>query len=71
MSPIQLQNTFITQAKRPLQTEYVTSMAPEAMNFSEIFMKNTKDKLIISFQTVYKIMPILLLDIPQNLGVNF
>ena len=50
MSPIQLQNTFITQAKRPLQTEYVTSMAPEAMNFSEIFMKNTKDKLIISFQ---------------------
>ena len=54
MFPIQLQNTSITQPKRLLQTEYATSMAPEAMSFSEIFMKNTKkipkDKLIISFQ---------------------
>ena len=54
MFPIQLQNTSITQPKRLLQTEYAISMAPEAMNFSEIFMKNTKkipkDKLIISFQ---------------------
>ncbi|WP_156469398.1 hypothetical protein [Candidatus Desulfofervidus auxilii] len=49
MFPIQLQNISITQAKRLLQTEYAISMAPEAMNFSEIFMKNTKDKLIISF----------------------
>jgi len=54
MFPIQLQNTSITQPKRLLQTEYATSMAPEDMNFLEIFMKNTKkipkDKLIISFQ---------------------
>ena len=50
MFPIQLQNTSITQAKRLLQIEYAISMAPEDMNFLEIFMKNTKNKLIISFQ---------------------
>ena len=49
MNFIKLQKISITQAKRLLQTEYATSMAPEDMNFLEMFMKNTKDKLIISF----------------------